>query len=143
MNHATNPKFACHPRGRTFPVNDDIPGQPLKLTMVYLDGHRGGGYGIHYSDSDIARAAVGRRRGVVLWRRVDAEGRHEFRSVNVQSGELALDRRLILRCWRADDIAVAVRLLFPRVWCYAGRHIINCFSTAAGPQRLTGINPGY
>lgn len=123
---------------------------------MYLDGHGGGGYGVHYgggsgdggggsggscgSRGDIAGATVGRRdRGdVALRRRVDAEGRHEFRSVDIQSGELALDG-LVLRRRRTDDVAVRVRLLFPRVWCYAVRHINQLFRrTHSRPARLNG-----
>lgn len=62
-----------------------------RLTMMYLGRHGGGGYGIHHGGGDIA-GAVGRRRGVVLRRRIDAEGRHEFRGVHIESGEFALDR---------------------------------------------------
>jgi len=80
---------------------------------MYLEGHGGSGDGVHHGGGgdgdgggsgsggrggrcgcgDIAGAAVGRRgRGdVALRRRVDAEGRHEFRSVDIQGGELALD----------------------------------------------------
>lgn len=96
-----------------------------ELTMMYLHGHGGGGYGIHDRGGDIAGAAVGCcRRCVALRRRADAEGRHEFRSVDVEGGELTLDG-LVLR--RSDDIAVGVRLLFPRVRCYAVRHINQLF----------------
>jgi len=120
---------------------------------MYLDGHGGGGYGIHYGGGgggghgggggggDIAGAAVGRRgRGdVALRRRVDAERRHEFRGVDIQGGELALDG-LVLRRRRADDVAIRVRLLFPRVWCYAIRHINQLFrrTTHCRPARLNG-----
>lgn len=97
---------------------------------MYLGRHGGGGYGIHHGGGDIA-GAVGRRRGVVLRRRIDAEGRHEFRGVHVESGEFALDGGglAVLRRRRRsrDDVAVVVRLLFPRVRCYAVRHIIIGF----------------
>lgn len=127
--------------------------------MMYLDGHGGGGYGVHHGGGgdgggdgggsggggrgDIAGAAVGRRgrgrgRGdVALRRRVDAEGRHEFRSVDIQGGELALDG-LVLRRRRTDDVAVRVRLLFPRVWCYAVRHINQLFRRTH--SRLAKLN---
>jgi len=109
--------------------------------MMYLNGH-GGGYCVHRGGggADIAGAAVGRRgRGdVALRRRIDTEGRHEFRSVDIQGGELALDG-LVLRRRRADDVAVRVRLLFPRVWCYAVRHINQLFRrTHNRPARLNG-----
>lgn len=81
--------------------------------MMYFRGYRGG-YSIHH-DSDIA-GTVG--RVTVLRRGVNAEWRHEFRSVHVQSGEFALDGLIL---WRSD--VSVVRLLFPRIWCYTVRHI--------------------
>lgn len=115
-------------RTSSVPIAWDVEGDKIpagELTMMYLDGHGGGGYGIHHRSGDIAGAVVGCcRRCVALRRRADAEGRHEFRSVDVQSGELTLDGLVL---GRADDIAVRVRLLFPRVRCDAVRHVNQLF----------------
>lgn len=126
-----------YPRERV--IREENRYSAVELTVVYLGRHGGGGYGIRHSGGNIA-GAVGRRHVVVLRRRIDAEGRHEFRSVNVEGREFALDGGglAVLRRRRArDDVAVVVCLLLPRV---AVRHVNRVCVSARTTAGRSWIN---